>query len=202
MPPLKTLVTVIDYGGGNLRSVTNMLESLGCPYLVTGKKEDIENAAKIIFPGQGHFGQSMESIRVNGLAEPIIQAIKSGKPFLGICVGLQVLFESSEEAPGIKGLGVLKGQVVKFTSGKIPQIGWNRLKTTSNNSFLTDDYYYFVNSYYVKPEDEAVVSSYCSYNIDFAASIEYKNLTAVQFHPEKSGEVGKNTIKKWIVLYD
>jgi len=194
------LVTVIDYGGGNLKSVTNMLDALGSRYLVTNNYDEILNAEKIIFPGQGHFGQSMNSIQSQNLDKAIINAVNAGIPFLGICVGLQVLFETSEEAPDVKGLGLLKGSVPRFTEGKIPQIGWNKLKTTENNSILTDDYYYFVNSYYVKPEDTEIVSSYCNYGIDFAASIEKDNLIAVQFHPEKSGTAGYNAINRWLKL--
>lgn len=196
-----SLTTVIDYGGGNLKSVTNMLDSLSCPYIVTNKAEDIVKAHKIIFPGQGHFGQSMAEIRAQGLEQPIIDAVKAGIPFLGICVGLQVLFGESEEAPGVKGLGLIKGKVKKFKQGKVPQIGWNQLETTKNNSILSDDYYYFVNSFYVEPDNHDVVSAYCDYNGKFAASVEVKNLFAVQFHPEKSGEVGFNSIKKWLTLF-
>ncbi|MFA6990161.1 MAG: imidazole glycerol phosphate synthase subunit HisH [Candidatus Gastranaerophilaceae bacterium] len=192
------MITVIDYGGGNLKSVTNLLEVLNCKYQVTSDFDLIAGAEKIIFPGQGHFGQSMKSIKSKNIDKAIIESINNGIPFLGICVGLQVLFEESEEAPGIQGLGVIKGKVVRFIQGKIPQIGWNKLKTTSNNTILSEDYYYFVNSYYVKPEDESLISSYANYYIDFAASIEHKNLTAVQFHPEKSGTVGFNSIKKWV----
>jgi imidazole glycerol-phosphate synthase subunit HisH len=192
------MITVIDYGGGNLKSVTNLLEVLNCKYQITSDYDLIAGAEKIIFPGQGHFGQSMQAIKAKNLDKAIIESIKNGIPFLGICVGLQVLFEESEEAPGVKGLGVIKGKVVRFTQGKIPQIGWNKLKTTPQNTILSDDYYYFVNSYYVKPDDESLISSYANYYIDFAASIEYKNLTAVQFHPEKSGAIGCNSIKKWL----
>jgi glutamine amidotransferase len=192
------MITVIDYGGGNLKSVTNMLEVLGCKHQLTSDFETIANAEKIIFPGQGHFGQTMLSLKAQKLDKAITQSIKNGIPFLGICVGLQVLFEESEEAPGVEGLGIIKGKVVKFTQGKIPQMGWNNLKTTSQNTILSDNYYYFVNSYYVKPENETLISAYANYYIDFAASIEYKNLTAVQFHPEKSGTVGFESILKWI----
>ena len=193
------MITVIDYGGGNLKSVTNLLEVLDCKYQITSDFDLIANAEKIIFPGQGHFGQSMQSIRAKNLDKAIIDSINDGIPFLGICVGLQVLFEESEEAPDVQGLGIIKGKVIKFTQGKVPQIGWNKLKITPKNTILSDDYYYFVNSYYVKPDDESLISSYANYHKDFAASIEYKNLTALQFHPEKSGEAGFNSIKKWVI---
>ncbi|MEI7474373.1 MAG: imidazole glycerol phosphate synthase subunit HisH [bacterium] len=191
-------LTVINYGGGNIKSVRNMLESLNQEYIVSSKPEDILNSDKLILPGQGHFGQVMQSLKETGLDNAIIQRINEGAKFLGICVGIQILFEESEEAPDIKGLGILKGKVLKFTEGKVPQIGWNMLKTTQNNSYLSDEYVYFVNSYYVKPNDESVVSAYSSYHIDFPASVEYKNVAAFQFHPEKSGEVGYSFIKKWL----
>lgn len=193
-------ITILDYGAGNLKSVTNILEFLGCEYIVTDKKEDIKNAEKIIMPGQGHFGQFMGALNEKGLSKTLTQKIKEGTPFLGICLGIQVLFECSEEAPGIRGLGIFPGKVVRFTQGKIPQIGWNQLKTTQNNSVLSDDYVYFVNSYYVVPDDPGVISAYCNYNVDFVAAIEYKNLMAFQFHPEKSGKAGYEVIRKWLSI--
>lgn len=191
-------LAVINYGGGNIRSVKNMLESLDCDYKIASTPEDIEYADKIILPGQGHFGQVMNALKEKGLDEAIKKRINDGAKFLGICVGIQILFETSEESPDIKGLGLLKGSVVKFTEGKVPQIGWNKLETTANNSYLSNDYVYFVNSYYVKPSDESVVSAYADYHIKFPASVEYKNITAFQFHPEKSGEIGYSFIKKWL----
>lgn len=192
------MICVINYGGGNLRSVTNLLSYLGYNCCVTDKKADILAADKIIFPGQGHFGQSMTALKEKGLDFSIHQAIEKRIPFLGICVGLQVLFETSEEAPGVHGLGILKGKVEKYKSGKTPQIGWNEIKTTNNNSFLTDGFYYFVNSYYVNPLDKNIISSVSDYHGEFCASVEKENLAAVQFHPEKSGEIGKTAINNWL----
>ena len=191
-------ITILDYGAGNLKSITNMLDSLNCSYLVSDKKEDILAAKRLIFPGVGNFDQVMEAFNKKDLTETLVQVIKSGVPYLGICLGMQVLFEESEEAPGINGLGIFSGKVIRFTEGKVPQIGWNKLETTKNNSVLTDDYVYFVNSYYVVPQDCSIVSAYCDYNQKFTASVEYKNIIGVQFHPERSGEVGKNILKKWV----
>ncbi|MFA7658035.1 MAG: imidazole glycerol phosphate synthase subunit HisH [Candidatus Gastranaerophilaceae bacterium] len=191
------MITIIDYEAGNLKSICNMLDFLGAEYVISSNPQEIETADRIIFPGQGHFAQAMKNLERKNLITPIKKAIANNAKFLGICLGLQVLFEKSEEAPEVKGLGIIKGEVKKFTEGKIPQIGWNRIKTTQNNSYLEDDYFYFVNSYYVVP-DENVISSFCSYHIDFAASIEYKNLTAVQFHPEKSAEAGVKFFKRWL----
>jgi len=189
---------VLDYGGGNLKSVTNILDKLRYTYNLTDKKEAILEADRIILPGQGHFGQFMESLNSKGLTDALTQKINSGTPFLGICLGIQVLFEESEEAPGVKGLGIFKGKVVRFTQGKVPQIGWNELKITTNNTVLTNDYVYFVNSYHVVPENKQIISAFSSYYINFVASIEYKNIFAFQFHPEKSGEVGFEFFRRWI----
>lgn len=194
------MITIIDYEAGNLKSICNMLSYLGEDYQISSDPSEIEKAERIIFPGQGHFAQAMKNLENKGLIESIKKAIANDAKFLGICLGLQVLFEKSEEAPGVNGLGIIKGEVKKFTQGKIPQIGWNKIKTTKNNLFLEDDYFYFVNSYYVIPEDESVTSSICNYNIDFTASIQYKNLTALQFHPEKSSEAGIRFFKKWLNL--
>ena len=193
-------IAVIDYGSGNLCSIANMLDNFDCDYELTSDEKKILSADKIIFPGQGHFAQAMRNLDEKGLVPVIKESINSGKYFLGVCLGLQVLFEKSEEAPGVDGLGVFRGEVLKFREGKIPQIGWNKLRTTSNNRVLSDDYFYFVNSYYVKPEDESIVSAYCSYYIDFAASVEKDNIFAMQFHPEKSAKAGYDVFKKWIEL--
>lgn len=192
------MITIIDYEAGNLKSISNMLDFLGEKYQISSNPKEIEKASKIIFPGQGHFAQSMKNLENKNLVEPIKNAIANNAKFLGICLGLQVLFEKSEEAPGVSGLGIIEGEVKKFTQGKIPQIGWNQIETTNNNSYLGNDYFYFVNSYYVEPKDENVISSICNYHIDFVASIEHKNLTAVQFHPEKSSEAGIKFFKNWV----
>lgn len=175
-----------------------MLDFMGEKYVISSNPDEIARAERIIFPGQGHFAQAMKNLENKGLVEPIKKAIANNAKFLGICLGLQVLFEKSEEAPNIAGLGIIKGEVKKFTQGKIPQIGWNRISTTQNNTYLQDDFFYFVNSYYVVPQDKKVISSVCNYEIDFCASIEHKNLTAVQFHPEKSSDAGIKFFKKWL----
>ena len=179
-------------------SVVNILKALDCAYAVTSNAAEVARAERLILPGQGHFGQVMNSLKEKNLDRTIIEAVNNGKPFLGICVGLQILFETSEEAPGVSGLGLVEGKVVKFTKGKIPQIGWNQLKLKPNNTILSADYYYFVNSYYVKPKNSNIISSTADYYGEFCASIEKDNLTAVQFHPEKSGACGLETIKKWV----
>lgn len=192
------MICIINYGGGNIKSVSNLLEKLNFEYYISNNPKDILNAKKIIFPGQGHFGQSMNTLKELSLDFTIHKAIEKRIHFLGICVGLQVLFENSEEAPNIKGLSIIKGTVKKYQKGKTPQVGWNKIKTTPKNTFLTDKHYYFVNSYYVTPEDKNIISSTANYHKEFCASIEKENLCAVQFHPEKSGIAGQNAIKQWL----
>ena len=192
------MICIINYGGGNVRSVENILKALEQDYIISNKKGDILSSRKIIFPGQGHFGQSMTAIKQNGLDKIITKALDKRIPFLGICVGLQVLFECSEEAPDVKGLGILKGNIIKYKTQKTPQIGWNKIRTTGNNTILYDDYYYFVNSFYANPLDKNIISSTADYSIDFCASIEKENLFATQFHPEKSGKIGRASIENWI----
>ena len=175
-----------------------MLDSLCLDYCVSDKKDEILKAKQLIFPGQGHFGQAMKNLSSKGLNKLIPEMIENGAKFLGICIGLQILFEKSEEAPEEQGLGVIKGEALRYKKGKIPQIGWNKIKTTKNNLYLSDDYYYFVNSYYVRPEKEDFISSVCDYEgVEFCSSVNYKNLTAVQFHPEKSAEAGRLFFEKW-----
>lgn len=193
------MLIITDYKAGNVKSIANMLDSFNAEYKISSDKDEILSADAIIFPGQGHFGQAMEKLKESGLKEAIIEAATVKKiKFLGICLGLQILFEKSEEAPNVEGLSILKGEVKKFHAGKIPQIGWNNITTTANSSYLTDDYFYFVNSYYVLPKDKNIVSSYCNYGTDFCASVEFENITAVQFHPEKSSDAGKDFFKKWL----
>ena len=191
-------IVIIDYGAGNVKSLGNMLEFLGYAYEITDDREKILKAKKIIFPGQGHFEQAMKKLNDKNLPCTIKQSIDNGADFLGICLGLQVLFEKSEEAPNVEGLGIFKGEVKKFQTGKIPQIGWNEIKTTKANTYLDDDYFYFVNSYYVVPEDKNIISSITNYHIDFCSSVQKDNVCAVQFHPEKSSEAGIKFFKKWL----
>lgn len=189
---------IVDYEAGNLRSVANMLTFLEVPFEITSDKDKIIKAERIIFPGQGHFGQAMNNLEKKGLVGAIRQACDKGIPFLGICIGLQILFEKSEEAQGVSGLGILEGEVKRFTVGKIPQIGWNKVIPTENNSFIKEDYFYYVNSYYVQPKNTDIISAYTDYNGKFCAAVEKKNIAAVQFHPEKSSNAGLNFFKNWL----
>lgn len=190
--------SVLNYGGGNLRSVTNLLDSLNTDYKVIHTADEVKQAEKIILPGQGHFGQIMDNLNEKGISQPIKDFINADKPFLGICIGLQILFESSDEAPNKEGLAIFSGKCVKFTEGKVPQMGWNKLNVIKENSLLTNDYVYFVNSYYVTTDKTEIIDAKAFYHTDFVSAVSRGNLLAMQFHPEKSGKVGIGIVKRWL----
>ncbi len=192
------MIIIIDYGSGNVSSVKNTLDFIGVDSKITSNPNEISEAQKIIFPGVGAFGYAMQQLREKKLEAPIQEAIKNGKPFLGICLGLQLLLEESEESPGIRGLSIYKGKGVKFTTGKIPQIGWNETVPIKPGLFERG-YMYFVNSYHVMLTDEGLVATKSNYmGEEFVSAIKSKNVTAVQFHPEKSGEFGIDFLKRWL----
>ena len=199
------MTTIIDYGAGNLHSVQNALKSLGEETVVTSDKELILSAERLILPGVGAFGDAMQKLEKSGLCEVIKEYAKSGKPFMGICLGLQLMFEESEETPGVKGLGIFSGKCVKIQKKddlKIPHMGWNSLDVAKESKVLKDigdePYVYFVHSYYIQPEDESVVSAYTTYGEKIAVAAEKDNVFALQFHPEKSSAVGKRILKNFI----
>lgn len=197
------MTTIVDYGAGNLRSVQNTLDKLNAQYEVTNNPQIARAAKKIILPGVGHFGQMMRAIDNLGLREPLIEKIRSGVPFLGICVGLQCLFENSEESPGSAGLGVFSGSVQRFTGeGRIPHMGWNSLGLTRESRLLkglpVGAFTYFAHSYYA-PVNGAT-AAVCSYMQSFSAVLESENVYAVQFHPEKSGPIGLVVMENFLNL--
>jgi len=213
------LIAVIDYGMGNLRSVEKALEVSGAKTRITSKPSDIEKAGKIVFPGVGAFGEAMRELKRLRLVEPIKDAIAEGKPFLGLCLGLQLLFEKSEEAPGVRGLCVLKGEVKKFrvscigfreskTILKVPHMGWNNIKRSTiydpRSTILKDvpsgSYMYFVHSYYVKPKDKSAILTTTDYGIKFVSGVAKDNIYGFQFHPEKSQELGLRILKNFVEL--
>ncbi|MBQ2406085.1 MAG: imidazole glycerol phosphate synthase subunit HisH [Lachnospiraceae bacterium] len=201
------MIAIIDYDAGNIKSVEKALISLGEEAVMTRDKEVILGADKVILPGVGAFGDAMEKIRGYGLEEVIKEVIDKGTPFLGICLGLHLLFEESEETPGVKGLGILKGKVIKIPEDqglKVPQIGWNSLKFPNKGKLFKgikeDSYVYFVHSYYLKAEDESIVTATTDYVVNVHASVEKDNVFACQFHPEKSSEVGLAILKNFIEL--
>ncbi len=188
---------IIDFGAGNMNSVKNALRYLGVQSTVTSKASEIRNAERVILPGVGAFGYMMKNLQKKKLAATIIEAIEQSKPFLGICLGMQALFEESEESSGIKGLSVFQGKVVKFRKGKVPQTGWNLVKPL-RQGVVGEGYAYFVNSYYPEPKDSSIIAATSNYGGEFAAAIQRKNVLAVQFHPEKSGKYGLAILRKWL----
>ena len=196
------MIAIIDYGAGNLKSVKNALDCLKVGSRITDRPDEIKKAERLILPGDGSFGYMMQNLGEKGLVEPIKDFIKSGKPFLGICLGLQALFDESEESPEVAGLSVFMGKVVKFRKGKVPQIGWNQItpckKNTSSRSIFFDSYMYFVNSYSAAPNDISIIAASADYNRTFACAVRFRNITAVQFHPEKSGKSGLKMLRNWL----
>jgi imidazole glycerol-phosphate synthase subunit HisH len=198
---------LIDYGAGNLRSVANALHSLDAEVQVVSSGADFPaRPARIILPGVGSFGDSMEELTRRGLAEPVRQHIAAGVPFLGICVGYQLLFEGSEESPGIAGLGILQGQVKRFQPGKkIPHMGWNSAHLTNPDhpcwaGLGADPYFYYVHSYFPDPEDKGIIAASTDYQENFAAAVIRDNLWAVQFHPEKSQDSGLRLLRNFLAV--
>ena len=198
------MVAIIDYGAGNLHSVKNALDFLGVDSVITKDKDEILSADHVILPGVGSFGDAMECINNSGLYDVIKKAADGSRPFLGICLGLHLLFDESEESPGVRGLGILSGKVVKIPDCglKIPHMGWNNIEVSKKSRILPteSEFMYFVHSYYINPQNSDVVSSYTTYGDKLGVSIERGNVFAVQFHPEKSGEAGLNILKKFISL--
>jgi len=201
------MIAIIDYGAGNLHSVKNALDFLGYESEVTADCDKILSADKVILPGVGSFGDAMGQMRKSGLDETVKKAAISGKPFLGICLGLQLLFEESGESPGVPGLGIIPGKVVKikkYDDIKIPHMGWNSLILPKESRILKDlgdkVFVYFVHSYYICPKSCDVVSAYTEYGDKLAVAVEKDNLFALQFHPEKSGEVGMKILRNFLSL--
>lgn len=201
------MIAIIDYDAGNIKSVEKALLSLGQDVTVTSKRDEILGADKIVLPGVGAFGDAMENLKKRELDVVIREAAESGIPFLGICLGLQVLFEKSEEAPGVEGLGILKGEICRIpkTEGlKIPHMGWNSLHLENDGRLFRgiadNPYVYFVHSYYLKAEDERIVKASAEYGTHIHASVEQGNVFACQFHPEKSSTVGLQILKNFVEL--
>lgn len=197
-------VTIIDYGMGNLYSVQHALAAVGAKPLISCDAAEIAAAERVLLPGVGAFGDCMANLERSGLIPVIRQTLQSGKPFLGICLGMQVLFEGSEEAPGVKGLGFFKGQVrLLQTELKIPHMGWNRLALRALSPLLSDaegEYVYFVHSFHAEPEDRSLITSVCDYGMEVTASVGRGNVQAFQFHPEKSSRVGLQLLKNFVEM--
>lgn len=191
------MIAIIDYDAGNLKSVEKAIQFLGEDVITSRDKEVIKNADKVILPGVGNFGDCMDKLKRYDLIDTINEVVDKKTPFLGICLGLQLLFKDSEEAPGVAGLGILPGKIVRIPEGeglKIPHIGWNSLALKNNgrlfNGLDNESFVYFVHSYYLKADDESIVKATTNYGVNIDASVEKDNVFACQFHPEKSGDVG------------
>jgi len=196
------MITIIDYGMGNLQSLANAFQFLGEEVKITDNPKEIEKAQKLVFPGVGDFGKAIKNLKKKKIDLPIRNSIQKGTPFLGICLGLQLLFEKSEEAPNDKGLNIFKGKILRFKNVKTPQIGWNQInilkktkifKEIENNSFV-----YFMHSFYVEPLDKKIIVARTNYGKGFCSAIEQKNVFGVQFHPEKSGKTGLKILRNFI----
>lgn len=201
------MIAIIDYDAGNIKSVEKALKTLGQEVVVTRDPEVILNADKVILPGVGAFGDAMGKLHDYGLVEVIHKVVEKNTPFLGICLGLQLMFESSEETPGVEGLGILKGKIVKIPENgdlKIPHMGWNSLHFQNEGRLFAnlpqDSYVYFVHSYYLQAEDERIVKATTDYSTCIHASVEKDNVFACQFHPEKSSDVGLTILKNFCEL--
>lgn len=199
------MIAIIDYDAGNIKSVEKALLFLGQDVVVTGDREQILKADKVILPGVGAFGDAMENLERLGLDAVIHQVIAENTPFLGICLGLQLLFDGSDEAPGVKGLGVLKGEIARLPDReglKIPHMGWNSLHLTNGGRLFENvpeqSYVYFVHSFYLKAKDEYIVKAATEYGVHIHASVESGNVFACQFHPEKSSHVGLRILKNFV----
>ncbi len=201
------MVAIIDYDAGNLKSVQKAFQRLGEEAEITREFSAILRADRIVLPGVGSFGTAMEQIRRYELDKVIYEAIEKKLPFLGICLGLQLLFQGSEESGGIEGLGVLQGQILRIPEAeglKIPHIGWNSLTLHRNgrlfHSIPDESYVYFVHSYYLQAADEQIVTASAQYGVTIHASVEWQNVSACQFHPEKSSTVGLGILKNFMAI--
>ena len=201
------MVAIIDYDAGNIRSVEKVVRYLGKEVTVTSEPEEILAADRVILPGVGAFGDAMKRLHAMGLVEVIRQVAERDTPFLGICLGLQLLFEKSEESPGVAGLGLLRGEILRLPELpglKVPHIGWNSLKYPNPGRLFRgipeDSYVYFVHSYYLKAQDEGIVTATTEYGTLVHASVESGNLFACQFHPEKSSETGLTILENFLSI--
>jgi glutamine amidotransferase len=201
-------IGLVDYGAGNLQSVRNALRALGRDSVVVANPDGLtEEVDALIFPGVGAFGDSMRTLRSQGLVEPLREWIHTGRPFFGICIGYQVLFEESEESPGVAGLGVFSGRVIRLRAPglKIPHMGWNQARLRHPDDPLWEGlgpapYVYFVHSYHPEPADQTLVAATTDYGAPFASAIRWPSGAAVQFHPEKSQAVGLRVIDNFVRL--
>jgi len=199
------MIAIIDYGMGNLKSVVNACIKLGAEVEITSEKEAIKHSKALILPGVGAFGKCIANLKGLKLLDVIKGMIQDNKLYLGICLGMQVLFDESEESPGVSGMGIIKGTVPRFKDTmKVPHMGWNSITKLKDHDILkgikSGEHFYFVHSYYCQPEEEGVIVTTTTYGIAFASSVQKDNLFACQFHPEKSQTTGLHLLKNFIDL--
>lgn len=201
------MIAIIDYDAGNIKSVEKALVLLGQEVVITRDEKTILAADKVILPGVGAFGDAMENLRNFGLDQVIYKAVEQNIPFLGICLGLQLMFERSDETPGVQGLGILKGEILRIPDAeglKIPHMGWNSIRLEHNGRLFQgiedDAYVYFVHSYYLKADEPQIVKASTEYSTHIHASVEQGNVFACQFHPEKSSHVGLKILKNFVEI--
>lgn len=198
------MIAIIDYGMGNLRSVEKAFSAVGAETVITDDTEVIRRADKVVLPGVGAFGDCMKNLTERGLVPIIHETVSSGKPLLGICLGLQLLFESSEESPGVRGLGIFEGEVkaIPPCGLKVPHMGWNSLTYGTPSSIFADieenEYVYFVHSFHAVPEDKSIITAQTEYGAMLTAAVGRKGVQGVQFHPEKSSRVGLMMLKNFV----
>jgi glutamine amidotransferase len=198
------MIFLIDYGAGNLRSVEKALRAVGADVVLTSNPDQIKDAKKLVLPGVGHFGDGMEGLRTRNLIEPIVESANNGIPLLGICLGMQLLFDESAEAPGTPGLGLISGEVYPFqgNSVKVPQIGWNQVVPIRSSRLLEGiepgSYAYFNHGYYCKPSVLNNILATTNYEIEYASVVKKGNLYGVQYHPEKSQNVGLTILRNFV----
>ena len=202
------MIAIIDYGAGNIQSVYKALKFIGADCKVNDNKEEIMNSDGAILPGVGSFGDTMDTMNSRNIKDTVIEFTKSGKPFLGICLGLQLLFPKSEESPGVKGLSIFEGKISKIPNQngtlKIPHMGWNSITIKEKDGIFKgiegEPYVYFVHSYYLDAKDKGIVAATTNYGVEIDAAVQSGNILATQFHPEKSGDVGLKMLKNFVEM--
>jgi len=199
------MIAIIDYGMGNLRSVQKALEKVGAQAQITQNPDEIKKAQKVVLPGVGAMQPAMQKLKELKLMDPIKESIALGKPFLGICLGLQLFFEKGYEGGEVEGIGIFRGTVERFSSLKVPHMGWNQIKIERPTTRLlagceNESHFYFCHSYFVRPKDPSVVAATTDYGVSFACAVEQNNIFGVQFHPEKSQSIGLKVLKNFIQL--
>jgi len=198
------MIAIIDYGAGNLRSVRKAFNHLKVKNIIATGAEDLNDVKGIVLPGVGAFGKAMKKLKENNFYEGIKNCISAGTPFLGICLGMQMLFEESTESENVRGFGIFKGECERFKKGKVPQIGWNQINIVKESPLLEGipdkTFFYFLHGYYVEAKNPDIITAKTDYFIEYTSIIEKGNIFGVQFHPEKSGKMGLQMLRNWVEL--